>query len=165
MPADRHPILRIDGPLAATAAICEPILRALPPWFGIESAVLDYLENIPRLPTFLAHQDGQTVGFLTLRQHFPESAEIYVMGVTRPRRGGGKALLEAAQDWLRDSGTQYLQVKTLAASVDYPPYAQTRAFYQSQGFSPLEVLPNHWDEGNPCLLLVKNLIRSDFRTF
>ncbi|MFP9213188.1 GNAT family N-acetyltransferase, partial [Enterococcus faecalis] len=30
-------------------------------------------------------------------------------------------------------------------------------FYESLGFSRLEVFPNLWDEQNPCLVLVKKL--------
>jgi GNAT superfamily N-acetyltransferase len=145
----------IRGPLLGQGGACGPILRALPEWFGIETAREAYVEAISGLPTWLAGDRG----FVTVKRHFPAAAEIYVMGV-RPeahRRGVGRALLQAAEVWLVGEGVRLLQVKTLAGSSAYEPYARTRAFYQSQGFLELEELPRLWDEGNPCLLLVKVL--------
>jgi len=138
--------------------VCEPILRELEAWFGIESALQEYLRNIPLLDTFVEY-DSQNIpaGFLTLKQHFPESAEIYVMGVRTRREGLGRRLVRLAEEHLRASNTRLLQVKTLAAEVDYPPYEETRAFYRACGFLPLEIQRSLWDENNPCLIMVKSL--------
>lgn len=144
--------MQIKGPLYGQARVCEPILRELKSWFGIESAVQSYLAQMETLPTFLAED-----GFLVLKPHYPESWEILVMGVGQPRRGTGSALLRRGEEWLREQGARLLQVKTLAETVDYEPYARTRAFYRARGFFPLEIFPTLWDPGNPCLLLVKAL--------
>lgn len=152
-----EPVIR--GPLLGQAALCEPILRALPQWFGIEEAVVYYVQEIEHLPTFLAVADGQVVGFLALKEHFAEAAEVYVMGllVAYHRRGLGRALVERAEEWFRSRGGEYLQVKTLSPSRPDENYAQTRAFYRAMGFRPLEEFPLLWDAANPCLLLVKAL--------
>ncbi|MEW5868406.1 MAG: GNAT family N-acetyltransferase [Chloroflexota bacterium] len=153
------PAFSIEGPRFGQAAVCEPVLRALPAWFGIERAILQYLADIEHLPTFLARREGQVAGFVSLKQHFPASAELLVMGV-RPeahRRGIGRALLERAQAWLVAQGVEYLQVKTLGPSDPDENYAKTRAFYQAMGFRPLEEIPEIWDEDNPCLVMVKKL--------
>lgn len=149
----------ILGPQTGSAACCEPLLRALPQWFGIEAAVLDYLAAIDRLPTFRARQGEVTVGFLTVKQHFPAAAEVYVMGVhpDHHRRGIGEALLRAAEGWLQVQGVVFLQVKTLSAADPDPHYARTRAFYLAQGFTPLEEFPLLWGADNPCLQLIKRL--------
>ena len=99
------------------------------------------------------------LGFLTIQQHFPESAEVLVMGVQPEahRQGIGKALMERAQAWLVSQGVEYLQVKTLGPSRPDAGYAGTRAFYHSLGFRPLEELPQIWDANNPCLIMVKKL--------
>jgi GNAT superfamily N-acetyltransferase len=149
----------IDGPLAGQSSVCIPILRLLPEWFGIEAAILDYEREIDHLPTFLAKLDGQVLGFLSLKQHFSASAEIYVMGV-RPeahRRGIGQALVTAAEAHARGLGIEYVQVKTLAPSCPDEGYARTRVFYEALGFRPLEEFKQIWDENNPCLILVKRL--------
>jgi ribosomal protein S18 acetylase RimI-like enzyme len=151
--------ISIQGPSLGTAGRCEPVLRALPQWFGIESANQHYLEAIQRFPTFLAHRSGTVIGFLTTRQHFPQSAEIYVTGVLPAfhRQGVGRALLQAAESHLSQQGVAYLQVKTLSASHPDAGYARTRAFYQAMGFQPLEEIKTLWDDANPALILIKKL--------
>jgi GNAT superfamily N-acetyltransferase len=147
----------IQGPLPGQSSACTPILHALPDWFGIEAAVLRYAAEIDHLPTFVARAPEGMMGFLTLKQHNPYAAEIYVMGVLpRVHRAGvGRALVEAAETWLREQGVEYLQVKTLGPSNPDPGYAATRAFYLA--FRPLEEFSRIWNEDNPCLVLVKRL--------
>lgn len=152
-------VVAIEGPLLHQASVCVPILRMLPDWFGIEAAILEYEREIEHLPTFLAKGDGQLLGFLSLKQHNPFSAEIYVMAV-RPEAHGagiGRMLVQAAEAHARGLGIEYMQVKTLGPSNPDPGYAGTRAFYQKMGFRPLEEFKQIWDETNPCLVLVKRL--------
>ncbi len=51
----------------------------------------------------------------------------------------------------------YLTVKTLSSTHPDPDYAETRAFYAAMGFVPLMELPDLWDPGNPCLVMLKKL--------
>ena len=149
----------VEGPVYGKSALCEPILRLLPDWFGIEAAIVQYAAEIDHLPTFLASDSGEVLGFLTLKQHYPTAAEVLVMGI-RPkahRRGIGRALVTQAQAWLMGQGVEYLQVKTLGPSHPDAQYAKTRAFYQALGFHPLEEFRQIWDEHNPCLILVKKV--------
>lgn len=149
----------IQGPLLGQSSECEQILRSLPDWFGIESAIQDYAITIPNLPTFLAKIEEQTVGFLSLKQHNPYSAEIYVMGILPEYQhaGIGRALVEKAQEDAKSKAIEYLQVKTLGPSNADASYAKTRAFYLAVGFRPLEEFSQIWDENNPCLVLVKKI--------
>ena len=150
----------IRGPIFEAASVCEPILRSLPEWFGIEEATAQYIKDTDRLPTLLASIDGEAVGFLTVKQHSDFAAEIHVMGV-RPevhRSGIGRALVEKAETMLRRQGIEYLQVKTLSPSHPDKHYAITREFYQAMGFRPLEELNELWGEENPCLQMVKSLV-------
>ena len=140
------------------AAACEAILRALPSWFGIESAIVDYRRDIEQMETLVAREDNQIVGFITLRQHFPESGEIQVMAI-RPeyhRQGIGRQLIISAETDLKARGCTIVQVKTLGASHPDAGYAKTRTFYQSVGYLPLEET-DLWGEENPCLIMVKPL--------
>jgi GNAT superfamily N-acetyltransferase len=143
-----------------TAAHCEIILRSLPIWFGIESAIVEYVANIESLPTFLAVDgDDQAIGFMTVKRHAPESAELYVLAVREQwhRRGVGEALLKSTEEWLRREHVRFLQVKTLAPIANSEPYDRTRRFYQAMGFVPLEVFPTLWDPRNPCLQMIKSI--------
>ncbi len=136
---------------------CEQILRGLPDWFGIEEAIVDYVEQIGKLPTLVARTADETVGFLSIEQHGDAAAEIIVMGVAKShhRRGIGRALLDAAEAHLRRRGVAFLQVKTLSPSHPSPEYALTRRFYRAVGFEPLQEFPTLWDEANPCLQMIK----------
>ena len=152
-------MLTISGPLTGQRAVCEPILRSLPEWFGIEEATEAYAEETNLLPTFVARSGGTPVGFLTLRLHTVDAAEISVMGVmpSDHRRGAGRALVAAAEAYLRGAGFCFLQVKTLSSAHPDPYYARTRAFYLAVGFRPLQEFPMLWGEANPCLQMVKVL--------
>ena len=132
--------VHIQGPLLGQAHVCEPILRSLPDWFGIESAIQRYRVEIDALPTFLAAADDGVAGFLTLKQHTDSAAEIYVMGLypALHRRGVGRALVDRATETLSRAGVEYLQVKTLGPARSAEYYAATRAFYTALGFRPLE---------------------------
>lgn len=151
----------VTGPHQEQSSVCEPVLRALPEWFGIEEATRQYVEDIEGLPTLLASIDGQVVGFLTLRLHSDYAAEIHVMGV-RPewhRHGVGRAMVRKAEAYLRQRGVEYLQVKTLSPAHPDKNYGRTRRFYLAMGFRPLEEFPELWGPANPCLQMIKGLVQ------
>ena len=135
------------------------LLRALPEWFGIESATQSYIEDARTFPTVLARADRQVVGALLWSRRYPESAEVHLMAVEPAyhRTGIGRRMLERAEEELRSDGVRYLQVKTLGPSRPDENYAHTRRFYEGCGFVPLEEMHGLWDEGNPTLILVKAL--------
>jgi GNAT superfamily N-acetyltransferase len=149
----------VEGPRLGQASVCEPILRSLPEWFGIEEATRQYILDIEALPTFLVTVKGQVVGFLTLKQHSEYAAEVHVMGVypREHRKGVGRALMASAEAYLRERGVEYLQVKTLSAAHPDKNYAKTRRFYRAMGFRPLEEFPELWGAENPCLQMIKGL--------
>jgi ribosomal protein S18 acetylase RimI-like enzyme len=137
----------------------EHILRALPEWFGIEKATLQYIKDADTMPTMLVRDEGEPIGFLTIHMHFPETAEIHCMGILPKfhRQGIGKLMCEFLERNLKIDGVLYLQVKTLAEQRACEEYERTRKFYLAMGFSPLEVFPTLWDESNPCLVMVKSI--------
>ena len=151
----------IEGPLLGQAADCEPILRSLPQWFGIESALIQYVKDIDVMPTFISRHAEQIVGFLTIRKHNSISAEIHVIAILpdHHRQGIGSALLAQTEEWLKSDGVEYLQVKTLGSSRPDINYEKTRQFYEALGFLPLEEFETLWGEGLPCLQMVKKLSR------
>jgi len=152
-------MISIQPPKLGQTALCEAILRALPDWFGIEAANQMYIHNIDVNPTLIALVDERTVGFLTLMEHNPYSAEIHVMGVSPEwhRKGVGRALVEAAEAHLRSRNFEFLQVKTLSEKDPDEGYKKTRAFYMALGFRPLQEFDDLWGSENPCLQLVKSL--------
>ncbi|MFL5958828.1 MAG: coenzyme F420-0:L-glutamate ligase [Gaiellaceae bacterium] len=144
------------GDPAERSRIAESVLRDLPEWFGIDDATAAYVTAAAALPTFAVEPD---VGFLCLKRHAPRAAELYVMGVRRERHreGIGRELVAAAEAWCRSRRIRYLHVKTLGPSRPSRGYDATRAFYEALGFVALEELHGLWDEGNPALILVKDV--------
>jgi GNAT superfamily N-acetyltransferase len=149
-------ICEITKPIKKSA-LCNKILRALPQWFGIEEAIVDYTRWVRPLPVFAAYEDGDAIGFVALKEHNAYTAEIMVMGVLPEyhRRGIGGALVRACEQSCRARKIEYLTVKTLDESHPDEFYARTRRFYLARGFRPLEVFPLYWDKANPCLLMGK----------
>ena len=151
--------VNIKGPYFEKAIICTHILRSLPAWFGIEEDIIHYSTEIDNLPTWLACEEEHVIGFVSLKQHTPYSAEVFVMGILPEshRKGIGKALINQVQEWLKSRSVEYLQVKTLGSTRSDAGYAKTRAFYEAMGFRPLEEFKQIWDEDNPCLIMVKKI--------
>jgi len=141
--------------------ICENILRSLPDWFGIEESTMQYIKDADKMPTMIVKNEIKEIGFLTIKKHFKESADIHCMGILPQyhRKGIGKQLIEKVEIHLKNEGVKMLQVKTISKESDCKFYAKTRHFYKSVGFIPLEVFPKLWDEANPCLQLVKQIYK------
>jgi len=139
--------------------ICEKILRSIPDWFGIESAIVDYIKDVQSMPMLAAKLETEVVGFLSLKFHNKYTAEIHVMGVLPDfhRRKVGRMLVEAAEKYLSERDYKYLTVKTLSESRPNEEYDRTRKFYYGVGFIPLEEFKTLWGEHNPCLLLIKDV--------
>lgn len=96
--------------------VCEKILRSLPEWFGIESAILDYIKDVQQMLMLVAKSDSEVIGFLALNHHNKYTAEIHVMGVLSQfhRKKVGQQLVAEAEAHLRAKGYQFLTVKTLS---------------------------------------------------
>lgn len=151
--------MQIEGPVAGVQADCEAVLRTLPKWFGIEASLLAYASDTLTLPTFVVRETSEITGFLTLREHFPESWEVHCIALraSHRHRGFGRALHEHVERWLVERGARVLQVKTMAESNPSAEYAETRRFYAALGYLPLEVFPELWGPRLPVLQLVKAL--------
>lgn len=154
-----EPASQIFGPQLEAKGECEAVLRSLPAWFGIEEALVRYVADTARFPTFAVRRGSEIEGFLTLREHFPKAWEVHCVAIRADarRQGHGRRLFQHAEEWLIERGVNVLQVKTIAMTKDHQPYAETREFYYSMGFAPLEIFPELWAPHNPCLQLVKFL--------
>ena len=143
----------------AKSTITEHILRSLPQWFGIEDALMEYVQGVGDSTFFACYDSDDAVGFISLIFHNDHTAEIYVMGILEPyhRQGIGRALVKASEEKLTEAGYKLFMVKTLGESHSDPSYKKTRKFYRSMGFFPLEEIPAIWGEANPCLIMVKPL--------
>ncbi len=139
--------------------ICNKILRSLPQWFGIEQAIVDYVHDVSSMPTFVARNGNEVLGFISLKIHNEFSAEVHVMGILESfhRKGIGRQLVQEAESFLKKKGYKFFSVKTLSSTRECDEYEKTRKFYLSIGFYPLEEFKTLWGEANPCLMLIKSL--------
>ena len=130
----------------ADAPACDAIVLTLPYHFGHEGGRAECAEAVRTQHGVGAVENGEVVGFLTLRRHDAASAEITWMAVRadRRRRGLGRELIERAVGELGRDGARLLCVLTLAESEpeerETDNYADTRAFYRALGFLPLREL-------------------------
>lgn len=137
------------------------ILEALPEWFGDREAIMNYghAAGAEAFDSLLAVDDHATVAVALVRRHFPESAELHLIAVDPGRRGNGigRMLVDHIAEVLAGDGCRFLTVHTVAASFASDAYAQTRAFYRSVGFIPLEEHDN-LDWPGPSVILVRSLV-------
>ena len=152
-------LVNILGPAIADLKSCEKLLRALPDYFGVEKAIIQYLKDIENLPVFTASQKNKTIGFLAIDRPPKTAAEIHLMGVLPEahHQGIGSELINTATQHLKSEGVLLLKVKTLGKSHPDKNYAKTRKFYASQGFSPVKEIQDFWGKGLPVLFMEKKL--------
>lgn len=137
--------------------VCNSILRSLPKWFGIESAILDYVNDVKKMDTWVVESEEKPVGFISINKHNPKTAEIHVMGILEDHhhKGIGKFMIETVESELHKEGIKCLTVKTLSENRPDENYDKTRQFYIKMGFTPIEEFKTLWGEHNPCLMLIK----------
>ena len=140
--------------------ICNELLRSLPLWFGIESAIQRYVSDVESMTTFVAYaEDDNPVGLASLHFHNEHTAELHVIAVHPKfhRQGIGRCLVDTVETHLKQRNCRFLSVKTLSPSHPNKEYEQTRQFYFARGFSPVEEFKTLWGDANPCLLMIKAL--------
>jgi N-acetylglutamate synthase-like GNAT family acetyltransferase len=142
--------------IATDVPKCGAILRSLPQWFGIEQAIQEYEHDLASLDGYVALLGQQVVAFVGLKRYGKYAIEINVIGVSpdERRKGIGKRLLTYVENDATTPDTKLLHMKTLAPSDPDPSYAETRAFWESRGYIPMDA---HllWGDDNPCQVMVK----------
>lgn len=139
---------------------CARIARELTDYFS-ESGLSDMARDLQHHDLWVAEKDRTVVGFCTIWRKNDYIAEISWLAVERlwQHQGIGSRLLEAISSILSQQGVELLEVKTLAASADYPPYEAIQRFYENQGFRLADVIDPYpyWEPGNPCAIYFKTL--------
>jgi ribosomal protein S18 acetylase RimI-like enzyme len=138
----------------------DSIARALNPTWFTEAALQEIAYAVRHENGYVAVMDGVQVGFVTYRVNADdETAELTWIGV-RPdfqRKGIGRRLVGAIEQELIGRGVKTLEVSTVAPTVNYEPYAQTRRFYHAIGFSDVRIEPKGFPRGDDKLLLRKQI--------
>ena len=100
---------------------------------GDERRYLRALRRYPHAAVYVAEDEGRIVGRLSIaRDQHPASYHVADLGlmvaVTHRRRGIGRALLDAAVEWARESGVQKLELHV------FPHNEPAIHLYESYGF-------------------------------
>lgn len=136
--------------------IAETILNQLPEWFGMPESTKEYVDESQKMPFWAYMNDEKTVGFIVLKETGKTTAEIFVMGILPEyhRKGIGRELFHALEQYAKEQGYHFLQVKTVQYGRN-KAYDKTNLFYQGIGFEEFECFPTLWDAWNPCQIYVK----------
>jgi N-acetylglutamate synthase-like GNAT family acetyltransferase len=138
--------------------IARTILEDLTEWFEVKESREQYISDCAEWIFLAAKDEGKTVGFLCLKETGKATVELAVMGVVKKchRSGAGRALVDEAKSIAREKGYSFFQVKTVQMGM-YEDYDRTNMFYLACGFKEFEVIPQIWDEANPCQIYVMSL--------
>lgn len=146
---------------AEKSRITEHILRQLPEWFGIEESLIEYVNGAKATDFYAAYDSDKLIGFISIKTNNIYTSEIYVIGILKEYHGNGigRSLLKTAENKLTQDKVKFLMVKTLGESHPDKNYKETRKFYKKVGFYPLEEIKEIWGKENPCLIMVKDLVK------
>jgi GNAT superfamily N-acetyltransferase len=136
------------------------IARAPKPVWFTESALEEISHAVRHECGYVALQSGMHIGFATYQlKDDIEMAELTWIGVHPDfqGKGVGRRLVEAIGQELCKRGFKTLEVYTMAATVNYEPYATTTRFYHGIGFSDVSVEPKRFPSNDDKLLLRKRL--------
>jgi ribosomal protein S18 acetylase RimI-like enzyme len=133
------------------------IAKDLPEWFtknGITKMQIDLMFQ----KGFVAVLDSKIVGFLSFLTIEGEG-QIGWTGVHPKfhRKGIGRMLVNRLITELKEVGAKTLKVYTLGDSVDYEPYARTRAFYRGVGFKDFQKFKQDNPECPEQLIMIMEL--------
>lgn len=155
--------VRIRPLEADDADACDAIVASLPYHFGDEQGRRDCAAAVRSERGLVAVDREDVVGFLTVRAHYQDAAEVTWMAVRadRRRRGAGRALLDRLSSDTLAGGRHLLLVLTVSPS-DGPDeipdgYQATRAFYEANGFVLARDLAGYWGDADTPVLMIRVL--------
>ncbi len=142
------------------ANACADIVASMPEFFT-DDMPANVRMGLTRDDAWVITGDERVVGFAIVEMRSTAAAEITWAAVHPESRGNGlgTALIEHVLAQLARNGVAVVEVKTLDASANYPPYEATRAFWEHRGFVQIDTidpLPG-WQPGNPSAIYVAAL--------
>lgn len=150
-------------PPSMAQEICQDITADLPEYFGLPEVNKHYVDGMLSRTSFGVKVDGQWVGLLTIEFPYPQTGQIYWMGIKRSfhGKGYGTHLIKRASFHAMTKGAHTLMVETLSPEVGDENYLKTYEFYHKRGFQPLfNCQPRNYDY--PMVYMAKTLSLSTF---
>jgi ribosomal protein S18 acetylase RimI-like enzyme len=112
-----------------------------PGWFN-ELGLQQIADDLQKEHGLVALDNEKVVGFLIYgTDENSKTAELSWVAVRAEfhRKGIGRALVSALEEMLARQEFRSLEVSTVAPTIEYEPYARTRSFYHSIGFSNVQI--------------------------
>lgn len=103
--------------------------------------------------TWIAEEGGEIIGFLIAHRLPGRVGHIVTIDVRQGlrRRGVGRALMEAAEDWGRASDLRLVYLET-------PEDNHTaQEFYQALGYQKVERIPRYYSNGAAAWVMIKQM--------
>ncbi len=124
------------------------LAKALGKWFN-EPGLAQMARDLEHQGGYVAVREADLLGFVMWTPADRDTAELSWMGVAEAsqHQGIGTVLLGMLGLEVRTRGWRYLVVSTVADSMEYEPYAQTRRFYRARGFVDYRTDSGYWGEG------------------
>lgn len=144
-----HAEVTVRAKVPSDDAAVLDVARSLKRWFT-DQGIRDMTGALASHSGFVAVSRDDVVGFVTWNEEAPGVASLSWMAVRESlqHQGIGTALLAELERDLRSRGYGTLEVSTVADTVAYEPYAETRRFYRSRGFVNFRVDPLFFGEGD-----------------
>src|SRR5262249_55477742 len=134
------------------AVLC--LATELGEWFNADG-LREIATDLRYQPGFVAEIEGQIIGFVVISV-YEARGRIGWLGVQRGRQrmGFGRRLVGAVVRRMSGDGIKEVFVDTLGDSVEYEPYAKTRAFYRALGFTEHQRIMQPGNESMPERLVL-----------
>jgi GNAT superfamily N-acetyltransferase len=119
--------------------LCRSIIKDLPEYFGLPECNEVYAKGVREHINFAVQHQGVFIGILSLAFPYPQTGQIYWMGILRQHQGKGlgRSLVHTAVQFAKQKGAKLLTVETLSKKVSDENYLKTYSFYETLGFQPL----------------------------
>ena len=137
-----RPLTPDDAPKIAALA------ESLPQWFtpDVPAAACEDAARCPGVAAIDA--EGALLGLVVWEQLGADANVKWIMVAPALHRHGiGRKLIEHVMIAVKAAGMTRLIVSTVAPTMDYEPYARSRAFYEGLGFALETLEPSGWPDG------------------
>jgi ribosomal-protein-alanine N-acetyltransferase len=103
--------------------------------------------------TWIAEEGGQIVGFLIADRAGSRVAHIVTIDVRAEyrRRGAGRILMDAAEDWARKQKLELIYLETAEDNL------VAQRFYQARGYAKVERVEGYYANGQAAWVMAKSL--------
>ena len=131
------------------------IAKSLPKWFT-KNGIRQIKYATRKQQGLVVTEENQIVGFVFYRK-WQRTSYLTWMGVmsNKRRKGIGSKLLSALETELKKSRIYEIKVSTLARTVKYIPYEETRFFYKINGFVLHCIDKDFYPKGGDREILIK----------